>query len=119
MIYISRAALQLNRNDEQENLQRCKTVLEVFCKQNRTSYKHFRAIVFSQTDDIDFLNPATCIRRIAPLDHVALFCTREPAYPHSLPTTIRLLIFLEHIFLFRKIKPVYMFGTESLRSDPK
>ncbi len=117
MLYISRAALQVTNEDEGTNKNRLKIVLETFCQKNKISFSHFRAIIFSQTNDINFFNPATCIRLLHLADHIALFCTKEPDYPHSIPLTVRMIIFFSHIFPWKKVSPVYMFGAEILRPD--
>ena len=117
MLYIARAALQVTSDNEEGNKKRLKITLESFCTKNKISFVHFRTIIFSQTNDINFFNPATYVRSLYLTNHIALFCTKEPNYPNSIPLTVRMLIFFSHIFPWKKVFPIYMFGAEILRPD--
>ncbi len=117
MLYISRAALQLVKSDEKENDTRISVLLTEVCTRNGITYKNIKSIIFSQTDDIDFINPARSARNIGKLSHVALFCTREPQYPNHISNAVRLLIFFSHFNPFKKVRSVYLYGTDHLRPD--
>ncbi len=117
MLYISRAALQLVKNDEKENDSRFAILLAEVCARNAITYKNIKSIIFSQTDDIDFMNPAKSVRSTGNLSHVALFCTREPQYPNHISNAVRLLIFFSHFNPFKKVRSVYLYGTDQLRPD--
>ncbi|HUX21605.1 MAG TPA: chorismate mutase [Spirochaetia bacterium] len=72
------------------------------------------SILFSQTKDIDAMNPATALRT-AGFASVPLFCTQEPDIVGAPSGIIRVLLTCstERISL----TPVYLNGAERLRRD--
>jgi chorismate mutase len=72
------------------------------------------SIIFSQTPDVDAMNPATALRS-AGYAGVPLFCTQAPVYRGSYPGLIRVLLTCET--QRRVLEPVYRNGAERLRSD--
>jgi chorismate mutase len=73
------------------------------------------SIVFSQTGDLSAENPARALRRSG-YAGTPLFCTSEPAYPDSLPRTLRVLVTFEQESR-RAVRPVYLGGARALRPD--
>ena len=72
------------------------------------------SIIFSQTSDVDAMNPATALRS-AGYAGVPLFCAQEPTYRGSHPGMIRVLLTCET--QRRRLDPVYLNGAERLRTD--
>lgn len=80
---------------------------------NKIDITKIISIIFSQTSDLDALNPAAALRTIGFSD-TPLFCTREPDIIGSLDRVIRVLITVETDI---NLTPVYLEGAVKLRSD--
>ncbi|PKL11490.1 MAG: chorismate mutase, partial [Spirochaetae bacterium HGW-Spirochaetae-8] len=50
------------------------------------------SIMFTQTNDLTALNPATALRKAFPTVRIPLFCMQEPSIVGMLPMTIRIMI---------------------------
>jgi len=75
------------------------------------------SVIFSQTADLDALNPASALRQTGRAGELALFGVQEIATAHDpLPRVIRVLI---HCYLPPDAKPAHVFrnGAEVLRPD--
>ena len=74
------------------------------------------SIIFSQTGDLDALNPAAALRQTGRAGDLALFALKEAETKDSLPLVIRVLV---HCYLPEGSKPchVYRNGAEILRPD--
>ena len=83
--------------------------------ENEISEDDIISIVFSQTKDLNAMNPATALRQ-AGFSQVPLFCCQEPEYAGSLQRTIRVLLTFNTPER-RKAAPVYLDGAEALRTD--
>lgn len=83
-------------------------------KRNTISESDIVSIIFSQTPDIDALNPATALRTIG-FAGVPLFCTQEPSVAGAPKGIIRVL--LTCLTEREALEPVYMNGAERLRRD--
>ena len=72
------------------------------------------SVIFSITDDITAMNPATALRKSGRALELALFAVKEAECSSSLPRTIRTLI---HCYLEEGsvVKHVYRNGAEQLR----
>ncbi len=120
MIRTVRGATKLIVHDLDENARRIHFLLDSILKKNALHVKHLIFILFSQTDDIDFCNPATLLRRDTRFASVPLFCTAEPQYPHAQLQIVRVLVLYKaSIFrhAFRKVCHVYQRETVDLRKD--
>lgn len=74
------------------------------------------SIIFSQTGDLDALNPASALRQTGRAGELALFAVREAETVHALPRVIRALV---HCYLLENAQPchAYLNGAEILRPD--
>ncbi|MCL2042924.1 MAG: chorismate mutase [Treponema sp.] len=74
------------------------------------------SITFSQTKDLDALNPAAALRQSGKAGNLALFAVQEAETVDSLPQIIRALV---HCYLPEGSHPchVYCNGAEVLRPD--
>lgn len=72
------------------------------------------SIIFSQTTDIDALNPATALRS-AGFSSVPLFCTQEPRITGAPTGLVRVLVTCNTDR--EQLVPVYLNGAEVLRRD--
>jgi chorismate mutase len=72
------------------------------------------SVIFSVTDDLTVLNPATALRNAGLAHSVPLFACAEPFIEGYLPAVIRVLI----TFYGKETpSPVYLNGAEVLRPD--
>jgi chorismate mutase len=83
-------------------------------KKNTISEIDIVSVVFSVTDDLNVLNPATALRKASFAENVPLFACAEPKIAGALPSVIRILLTFYglHVPL-----PVYLNGAEILRPD--
>lgn len=72
------------------------------------------SVVFSITDDLTALNPATALRKAGLAQDIPLFACAEPFIEGYLPSVVRVLI---TFYGSKKPVPVYINGAESLRPD--
>lgn len=72
------------------------------------------SILFSQTIDIDALNPATALRSVG-YSSVPLFCTQEPRISGAPTGLVRVLLTCNTER--ERLDPVYLNGAEALRKD--
>jgi len=106
---------------------RCANTAEDICRQisllydsllekNRLAEKDIVSVIFSQTGDLDALNPAAALRQTGRAGDLALFAVQEAATADALPRIIRVLI---HCYLPEGARPshVYRNGAEVLRPD--
>ncbi len=72
------------------------------------------SILFTVTNDLVAMNPATALRRAGLAESVALFASAEPFVEGYLPRVIRVLV---TYYGTTAPRPVYMNGAEALRPD--
>ncbi len=73
------------------------------------------SIIFSLTEDLTALNPASGLRRVG-FSGTPLFCTQEARVQGGMPRVIRALVTWESLQR-REAVPVYLDGAEALRVD--
>jgi len=86
-------------------------------EKNRLAQEDIVSVIFSQTADLDALNPAAALRQTGRAGELALFGVQEIATAHDpLPRVLRVLI---HCYLPEGAEPshVYRNGAEVLRPD--
>lgn len=72
------------------------------------------SVLFTMTNDLTALNPATALRKAGLAESLALFASAEPYVEGYLPKVIRVLItYYGSLSPF----PVYLNGAEALRPD--
>jgi len=88
-------------------------------EKNNLAQEDIVSLIFSQTVDLDALNPASALRQTGRGGELALFSVQEPetAEPVNLPP--RVLRVLIHCYLPEGTKPchIYRNGAEVLRPD--
>jgi chorismate mutase len=82
---------------------------------NAIAENHIVSIIFSLTQDLTALNPATGLRR-AGFASTPLFCAQEAHVAGGMPRVVRALLTWESLER-RETVPVYLDGAEALRSD--
>ncbi len=74
------------------------------------------SIIFTATDELTSVFPATAARRLG-LGDVPLLCARELGIAGSVPCCIRVLMHLESDHSRTELRHVYLHGARSLRDD--
>ena len=110
-----RGAVILDEDSRENGEKWILKMAEELIKVNRIEEKNIISVQFTQTKDINKINPATLLRQIG-FDKVALFCSQEPDITGSKEKVIRVM------FTFYSVKrhkciPVYLNGAEGLRKD--
>ena len=110
-----RGAIQIEKNDAEKIEMGVVKLIKKLVGVNNIEVTEIISIMFSQTSDLDALNPAAALRTIG-FGETPLFCTREPDVVNSMNRVIRVLMTVETDCC---LNPVYLEGAEKLRSDLK
>jgi len=110
-----RGAIQVREDSRQAIGDAVVRLVTEILRANAIAENHIVSIIFSLTQDLTALNPATGLRQVGFAD-TPLFCTQEAAIAGGMPRVIRALLTWESLERRRTI-PVYMDGAEALRSD--
>ena len=115
-LYALRGAVQCENTEDDMCRQIGQLYDEIF-RLNSLNDEDVVSVIFSVTDDLDAINPATALRKYGrACGDEALFSAREPECKNSLERTVRVII---HCYLDEGTKPrhVYRNGAEVLRPD--
>ena len=84
--------------------------------ENNISEEEIVSIIFSVTQDLDSLNPASALRKEGRAEKIALFVNQEAHFNDSLDRVVRVLI---HCYMDPSRTPVHVYrnGAELLRPD--
>ena len=110
-----RGAIQVREDSRQAIGDAVVRLVTEILRANAIAENHIVSIIFSLTQDLTALNPATGLRQVGFAD-TPLFCTQEAVIAGGMPRVIRALLTWESLERRRTI-PVYMDGAEALRSD--
>jgi chorismate mutase len=83
-------------------------------ERNKISEDDIVSILFTVTDDLTILNPATALRRAGLALAVPLFASAEPFIEGYLPSVVRVLV---TYYGTSRPEHIYMNGAEILRPD--
>ncbi|MCK5674201.1 MAG: chorismate mutase [Spirochaetales bacterium] len=108
-----RGAIQIKKNEENKIEQGVLKMIKTIIDNNDIDINNIISIIFSQTSDLDAMNPAAALRTDG-FSEIPLFCTKEPEIIGSMKRVIRVLITTESD---KNLKPVYLDGAEKLRLD--
>ncbi|MCL2763038.1 MAG: chorismate mutase [Treponema sp.] len=115
-LYALRGATQC-LNTAEDIREQTARLYDCLLEQNHLAEPDIVSIIFSQTDDVDAVNPAAALRQTGRAGELALFAVQEARTADTiLPRTIRILM---HCYLPERTKPghVYRNGAEVLRPD--
>jgi chorismate mutase len=103
-------------NTEQDIREQVSRLYDSLLEKNNLQEADIVSIIFSQTADLDALNPAAALRQTGRAGELALFAVREAETKDALPRVIRTMI---HCYLPEGEKPrhVYQNGAEVLRKE--
>ena len=115
MVSAVRGAVSIEENTPGEITQAVEELISKITEQNGLAEEQLIHIIFSITEDITALNPATALRKFG-FSTVPLFCVQEAKCDGMLERVIRVLITFNNE---QKIspQPVYLGRTRNLRPD--
>jgi len=108
-----RGAIQIEHNNKVHIEQGVVSLLKKIIAINNINITNIISIIFSQTKDLNAMNPASALRTIG-FGDIPLFCTQEPEITNSMSRVIRVLITAESADI---LIPVYLEGAKKLRTD--
>ncbi|MDA3940010.1 MAG: chorismate mutase [Spirochaetia bacterium] len=108
-----RGAIQIDNNSVKAIEIGVVRLIQKISAVNNIFIENIISIIFSQTKDLDALNPAAALRTIG-YEATPLFCTTEPDIIGSMNRIIRVLITVDTM---QSLKPVYLEGAKKLRLD--
>ena len=111
-----RGAIQVEHNDRDEILQGTAELVAAVMERNHVVADDLISIVFTATDDIHSIFPATAARKFG-LGDVPLICARELEIDGATPRCIRVLVHLMTERSRRELHHVYLEGAKGLRDD--
>ncbi len=108
-----RGAIQIESNNIKSIEIGVVRLVKLILDENNILLENVISIIFSQTSDLDAMNPAGALRTIG-FEQTPLFCTKEPDIVGSMERIIRVLITVN---TEQGLKPVYLEGAKNLRPD--
>ena len=101
-------------NTRESVAERVVTLYREILGRNSIEEEHIVSVLFSVTDDLTVLNPATALRQAGLALSAPLFACAEPVIEGYLPRVIRIII---TYYGAQAPVPVYLHGAEALRPD--
>jgi len=114
-LYALRGAAQC-LNTAEDIQKQVSLLYDTILEKNRLTPRDIVSLIFSQTEDLDALNPATALRQTGRAGDVVLFAVREAETKGAFPRIVRVLI---HCYMPEDSRPVHIYrnGAEPLRPD--
>jgi chorismate mutase len=111
-----RGATTVDVDTPEQVTERVTALLKEMFARNDVDHDDLISILFTATDDLTSIFPATAARTIG-LGDVPLICAREIAVPGSMPRCVRVMAHLETDRRRAELHHVYLEGAKSLRDD--
>jgi chorismate mutase len=111
-----RGATTVDADTPEQITERVTTLLKEMWARNDVDHDDLISILFTATEDITSIFPATAARAIG-LGDVPLICAREIPVPGSMPLCVRVLVHLETDKSRSELHHVYLEQARSLRDD--
>jgi chorismate mutase len=111
-----RGATTVDVDRPEQVTERVTALLKEMFARNDVDHDDLISILFTATDDLTSIFPATAARTIG-LGDVPLICAREIAVPGSMPRCVRVMAHLETDRSRAELHHVYLEGAKSLRDD--
>jgi chorismate mutase len=111
-----RGATTVDVDMPEQVTERVTALLKEMFARNDVDHDDLISILFTATDDLTSIFPATAARTIG-LGDVPLICAREIAVPGSMPRCVRVMAHLETDRSRAELHHVYLEGAKSLRDD--
>jgi chorismate mutase len=111
-----RGATTVDEDTPEQVTERVTALLKEMFARNDVHHDDLISILFTVTEDISSIFPATAARTIG-LGDVPLMCAREIPVPGSMPRCVRVMAHLESDKARRDLHHVYLEQAKSLRDD--
>ncbi|MDA3850964.1 MAG: chorismate mutase [Spirochaetaceae bacterium] len=112
-----RGAISLNNDSPEEMISGVQRLMESLMENNPITIKNIISIEFTQTLDLQQMNPAAALRKgTNKYSSVPLFVSQEPEVIGSMGKVVRVLVYCQFVFR-KKVKPQYLGETAKLRPD--
>ncbi len=111
-----RGATTVDEDTPEQVTARVTTLLQEMFARNDVDHDDLISILFTTTEDIRSIFPATAARTIG-LGDVPLMCAREIPVPGSMPLCVRVMAHLESDKARSELHHVYLEQAKSLRDD--
>jgi chorismate mutase len=111
-----RGATTVDEDTPEQVTSRVTTLLQEMFARNDVDHDDLISILFTATEDISSIFPATAARTIG-LGDVPLICAREIPVPGSMPLCVRVMAHLESDKARSELHHVYLEQAKSLRDD--
>lgn len=111
-----RGATTVDADTTEQVFERVTALLEAMFDANDIDHEDLVSVIFTATDDIHSVFPATAARKFG-LGDVPLLCARELAIEDGTPLCIRVLMHLESPRAKADMRHVYLEGARTLRDD--
>ena len=111
-----RGATTIERDTREDVVERVTELLSSMCHRNGLSESDIVSILFTATDDVHSVFPATAARDFG-FAEVPLMCARELDITGATPLCIRILVTARTRRRQSEVTHVYLHGAANLRSD--
>jgi chorismate mutase len=111
-----RGATTVDVDTEEQVTERVRELVAEMLARNDVGHEDLVSVIFTATDDVHSMFPATAARG-AGLGDVPLLCARELDVTGAMPRCIRILMHLYSVKARDGLHHVYLHGTRSLRDD--
>jgi len=111
-----RGATTLDADTEEQVNERVQALLREMLARNDVDHDDIVSIVFTATEDVTSMFPATAARGIG-LGDVPLLCAREISVKGAAPMCVRVLLHLTTERPRSELRHVYLEGAKGLRDD--
>ena len=112
-----RGAITVADNSVKEIKTATITLIKELFKQNKLDKSKITNIIFTVTDDIDEINPATIAREEFKLELIPMLCLQEMKLKNGLKKCIRVMVNVYSELTKEQVKHAYLGGAENLRPD--
>lgn len=116
MLRALRGATTVDEDSESQVTERVQALVTEMLRRNGVRHDDLVSILFTATDDVVSMFPATAARGIG-LGDVPLICARELAVTRATPRCIRVMMHLYTEHGRAEMHHVYLEGARSLRDD--
>jgi chorismate mutase len=115
-VWALRGATTVDHDTPEQVMVRTQVLLRAMLERNGVGHDDIISVLFTATDDIHSLFPATAARGIG-FGDVPLICARELDIASSQPRCIRVMMHIEVHPSPRQLHHVYLEGARGLRDD--
>ena len=114
-----RGAITVKENSVKEIKGGVKQLLNDIFTQNNIQEEKVINIIFTVTDDLNALNPATVTREEVKIGSIPMLCVQEMKVKDGLPRCIRIMVQIYSDLKKEQIKHIYLGEAATLRPDLK